>query len=582
MGVDRVKKIEVRPTPSGNHPVFTPSHCDVFPLTDVNRQAITRKIDRLDHPDAKRQNRILDELSQAPGDVRPVVLARLSVANARVRRAILRWLKDHLNDEATLPLMRYVFDTGGDRGEDTGRSMAMAMLLKRARTTNDPGERGRLRAFAEDIAADEHPDVRRLAVRLLAFVGDSGSLLRVETRLTDDDESVRRTAGDTLEVLQNAPAADVPDEPSVPPKEFFDRLVAAAGPYRRQLVARWRRRPDRSAIAIKVVQRSDELVEEALRILIDTPDTAVRTELPSLITDDPNSDAACLALRLLAKLADDNTQSSSETELEAIRLGLDSDKTLNIAAACSAAAAVGLDDASLRLADLTDTRHLPLALEAAESLADLVDSPNDRLFYALHSSLKTAASRLRRSSKPHDDHLQLLAHLMKALRAASTPNTVGTERLHRTVFSLLETAGTHRPVRVTGIQLLLATTPTEGFDRFDHWSTTEAEILAALIDDSGRAGCRRLAVLLERGAPANWEDGFDRTARRLEQTGLVDVGETVVPLLARSPTSGAEQRLEEFAASGDPAISKPARLALRSRRGGGDVIDVEFIPRDES
>lgn len=538
---------------------------------------ITALIDRLDHPDAGIQNRVLDQLSRRAEEAGEVVLANLPVVNARIRRALLRWLDGHLDGEATLPLMRYVFDQRGVVAEQMGRSLAMGLLLRRAKTTDSPQERGRLRAFAEDIVDDEHPDVRRVAVRILAYVGQDRSIEAVEPRLEDDEERIRDAAQKTLEVLRRAAEQPCCADDAEPPGRLRRRLLNSAGPLRRQLVRRWRRHPHRAKIAMQIIEAGGQLRERALRMLLRDPDDRVRGQLPGLVHEQPRGDLAALALRLLAKIG--QPHDTTDGEVEAVRRALHSSSMLVRAAGCRAAASLGLAQFVRRVVALSESRDIPEALDAARSLEQLLGPQHHELLPKLLQSLRT--NDRRRRNGPNDaDAVDIVAHLLAGTRTAVSPNTIGVERLHRAVFDILEHSRGHRPLCVTGIQVLLASTPREGLDEFDRWDRRQMEVLLSMLEGADEGLARRVGELLKRGAP-HGAGGLDEAARGLWDAGAVSVADVVVPLLKRAGTDRADRWLERIAEGDEEPAATEASRVLRRRRGDSDVIDVEFIPRNE-
>lgn len=541
------------------------------------RRVITQKIDRLDHPDATFQDAILEEFSRQPEEVRPVVLANLPVVNARVRRALLRWLDEVLDSEVSLPLMRYVFDERDAISERTGREMAMGLLQKRARTTDIPEERGRLRAFAEDMCDDDNPEVRRMAVRMLGFVGTRRSIPDVELRCSDEQKEVRQAAEKTLDILSEAPD-DAGDGDGISADELRRRLVQSAGPRRRQLVRRWRRHKQRASIAVAILRRRAGLREEALRILIEEPTAEARPFLAPLILEDPERGLAALALRLLAKVGQPGQ--AGPDEVAAIRRTFRSSSVLNRAASCAAIKAFGLRGFVEDLVAATESRQLSVALEAARALDGLVDASDTDRIPALCEAVRTN-DRRRRQHSDSRERVQMVAHLLSALSGVVSPSTIGVHRLQRTVFEVLENAGDQRPLQVTGIELLLASTPESGLDRFHRWDEGQASLLIELLNGADRPVIQRVAKLLYRGAPAGMTE-LGEAAYDLWKTGYVDGEKIVVPLLERTDTQEAREMLTEIANGGDERASLAARQSLRRDRNSRDVIDAEFTPRDDS
>lgn len=538
--------------------------------------AIVRQIERLDHPDVHLQDAVLEQLSRQPDKARPVVLERFSEFNARIRRALLRWLIEEPSPEVALPLMRYVFDEADTAAEQNGRSMAMTILWERAQQTTLPEERGRLRAFAEDMCDDDNPEVRRLAVRILAYVGNRRSQTQVELRLRDDDAEVRNAARRALDALAGAPGPE--DEPEEAADELRRKLLQSAGPRRRHLVHRWKEHSQRADIAVDLLRRGGDLRSESLQILVEEPNPDARPYLASMVLDDPEGELAILALRVLSRIAEHIDESPRPDEERAIRIALESKTMLNRAAACAAVGAFGLERFARRLIRLVESRHLPVALEAAMSLDGLLDHSHDEWLEHLVEALRINERRRRRHPRDRDC-IRIVAHLLSAVRDVISPSTIGVERLQRVVFDILAAGGGHRPLQVTGLQLLLASTPPDGVESIRRWNDEQVAVLVDLLVRAERQALRRIATLLWRAAPRRARR-LDEAAEKLWKSDAVDVADIVVPLLDRADTDRALELLADIADGEDPSASQAARDVLRRRRNERDVIDVEFIPRD--
>lgn len=540
----------------------------------ADASAIARLIDRLDHPDAIHQDQILSRLSAIAGEAFPVVLANFELANPRVRRALLRWLQDHLSGEATLPLMRYVFDETSNIQEETGRAMAMSLLLARARSSERPEEIGRLRAFAEDIAFDRNPEVRRLAARILAFSGNQRSLSIVEELANDPDEDVRSAARAALPALEEAPFDS--GASSISAEELFRALQQSAGPRRRQLVRQWRRHPEAAPIALDLLRARSELQAEALQILLKNPLPEARSFLAPLALKDPDGGIAPLALRLMAALA--SPGEARQDEVDAIRRSLHSLSSLSRAAGCEAVAAFQLP---LFIPDLLKMVLLPeiaIALPAAKALDELGRLAPES---ALHPLLQAVELNERRRSARRDekDLIHLVAHLQSAIQKIVTPQTLGVESIHRLAINQLQRGGRQDPIRITAIQMLLSSTPEEGYAEEDRFSPAAAAVLLEVLPLVEPKSARRIAALLLRVAPAGLP-GLDGALRRIWRSGAVDLEETLIPLLARSGSPEAMEMLKTLSTVEDPGVAEAARAILRKDRNQRDFIDAEFLPRD--
>ncbi len=545
-------------------------------MDERTRTRLVQKIDRLDHPDAGLQDTILDEFSRDPEGVRPVILANLPLVNDRVRRALLRWLTRHHDARSTLPLMRYVFDERNTIAEQAGRAIAMAILHRRARQTGEPEERGRLRAFAEDLTEDLSPEIRRQALRILAFVGNERSVSFVEPRLADDDEEVRAAAHEAMNVLSEAGPDDTEEPRSA--AEIQRLLLESAGPLRRQLVRQWRRHPEKADIAAAILKTGD-LRTQALQVLLEEPRQEVRPSLAGIVLDAPDGPDAALALRLLTALASqDSAPALTNEEEQAIRRGLETTSVVTTGAACDAAARLRPAGAFRRLLSLTHSNNLSVCLAAAAGVDHLASRDDSERVRDMIQSIEL--NDRRRTEEANDpDRIKIIAYLQSALRKMVHPGLVGVETVHRLAITQLRRAGRHQPIRVTALQLLLASTPEEGLDEVWRWDERDVSRLLEVLPHCDGPALQRLGTILARCAPRGLPE-LTEVAREFYRSGEVDVATVIVVLLDRADSPESNALLEEISRRGDDGADAAAQV-LRRRRNDADVIDAEFIPNDK-
>ena len=543
-------------------------------MSDITA-SIVRKIDRLDHPDARLQDEILREFSRRENEARPVILANLPLVSPRVRRALLRWLAQDPHESATLPLMRLVFDLAEKIEQRIARTLAMRILVQRATATGSPEERGRLRAFGEDMCGDAEPEIRAMAAELLAYVGNTDSVIYLEALRSDPEQDVREAGERAITILNEAPEDG--DQRPVVVSQMVVQLEQSAGPRRRQLVRRWRRHPRSAEIAVELLRRRRGVETESLQVLLNAPHQEARPFLAPIILRDPGSDTASLALRLLAELG--RPEDVKADEVEAVRRSYYSDAPLSRAAAVAAIGALGLRGFFDELLRWTESQDLAMAVEAARSLSVMAGPSDEERLEELRLALETNERR-RRVDSSQEDRVLINAYLLSAIRAVVRPDMVGADRICRTVLALLASGAREPSLRVTSIQVLLAATPDEGLGRHRRWDESQVETLVALLAGGDRGVIRRVAKLLRRGAPTNC-DALTRGAAAIWRSGFVDTAEVVVPLLVHADTDRARELLVEVAASDDPEGARAARGALREHRNSQEIIDADYVPRDD-
>lgn len=534
---------------------------------------IARKIDQLEHPDAVLQDSILAELSAQAERALPVVLANFPLVSARVRRALLRWLINHPSSEISLPLMRYIFDERENMAEDMGRVMAMGLLFRRAEMTENPSERGRLRAFSEDISRDSNPEIRTLAVRILAHIGDARSIEAVEPLRADKDEQVREAAYQALAILEDA--IPTGEESTQSKEELLQQLLNSYGPRQRQWVRHWHRHNERASIALSILRNRGDLRGQALQILLKEPRKQARPFLAPMILENPSSDLAILSLRLLVELVPPGE--SRPDEVEAIRRALRSTSLLSRAAACAAIEALELPNFLDEVASYLLSPDLELATAAARAVAALATREHQHLINPLCQAIDLHERR-RREELSQVGRAELVTSLLTAMQAILSPRSLYIDEVQRLTLRTLERSGHHRPIRAAGVALLLELTPPAGLDESKRWDEAPCRLLLSLLEPQDLASARPMAELLKRVAPSQLP-GLASAAKELWESGAVDVIALIIPLLERAETEEAFKILKEISHGDDPKAAQAARDALRRYRNKGDVIDAEFIPR---
>ena len=529
----------------------------------------------LDHPDAELQDRLLARLDRRPEDAYPVVLEALSMdtpwSSERIRRALLRWLANHLDARATLALMRYIYDSQGDPVEDLGRGLALALLRRRARRSEDPSERGRLRAFAEDLLRSEDPEVQLVCAQLLGHVGTAASRGPLRKCPRRDRPRLQAAVQKSLQALQEAPP-----NPHVHDPLSVDRLTArlrqSAGPRRTQLIRRWKKHPRRHEIALALLEEPD-LQSTALQCLIARPAPEAREPIAALM--DHQSHAA-LAIRAFGRLAIEQPTSRDRTFL---RRALESSDPLIQSAAADAVQRLQLYELVRPVIALSHDDFVPVAQSAAEALQAMAGSALGEHLLSLEHSLDRNLTKLSRRGDS-DARMEILQALLEALEAAMAPSLVGLDRLQRRLVD--ELLRPDLPDALLTPLLSLLSQAVMGDQGPSRWPTALSERCLGWLNEND-SNDRRV------GAIANLVEPLTSPQQPL-RFALVQAVAGRAPALAsrylhdwwrEGPSPEVDQVLEAWSQHhSDGSLKEASRQLLQTRRMDRQQIDVTYIPRD--
>ncbi|RAL23644.1 hypothetical protein DL240_05650 [Lujinxingia litoralis] len=543
------------------------------------RADIARTIARLDHPDAIHQNELLAHLSTHGDEAVEAALASLGLLNPRVHRALLRWLNGRLTPKHALPLMRYIFDAATRIEEQSGRTLAMAMLerLVDDQAEYDSGLRGRARAFAEDLLSDRDPDIVRAALAILMTTGDGRSALKIESARAH----LEALAPEVLpRVLAALDGLSVRGEAPATPDSFAASLLRAAGPRRRLLVREWRRRDDRRDIALAILSKGHGPIDEALQILIGSPCPQARAVLGDYLLS-ADATRLTLTLRALASIA---TPPASPAERAALRSALPHPDSLVREAAAALAEGLQLDDAAVEralLGMLLESDAL-LSLAAARALAAVPGPLTPSAFGKLVRAADMLAGRWPAGGSQEEDERAALG-LAWTLRAAARrlPEALRPDAQEHLAMRGLAIVALNQglggaPTVIASLELLdaLSTGAPEP------WPEDQLVGLIRLGQNAEAKIARRAARVLLKVAPEALE-GLDGVA----ENDSLDTLSLQIPLLERSRSEEAIKRLQSLSEHPDVDISEAAHDALarqRHARNQAEFIEAEFIPHKRS
>ncbi len=492
-------------------------------------------------------------------------------SSERIRRALLRWLGEHLDARATLTLMRYIYDSQGNPLEDLGRGLALALLRRRARRSEDPSERGRLRAFAEDLLSADDPEVQIVCAQLLGHVGTAASRGPLRECPRRDRPRLQTAVQKSLQALQEAPRSPQVDD-TLSVERLTTRLRQSAGPRRTQLIRRWKKHPRRHEIALALLEEP-AFQSTALQCLIARPAPEAREPIAALM-DHPSH--AALAIRAFGRLSIKQPTSRERTLL---RRALESSDPLVQSAAANAVQRLRLYELVRPVIALSHDDFVPVAQSAAEALKAMAGSVLGEHLLSLEHSLDRNLTKLSRHGDD-DARIEILQALLDALEAAMGPSLVGLDRLQRRLVDELMRPDPPGDL-ITPLLSLLSQAMMNDQDP-SRWPPT----LPQRCLDWGReedSDDRRVGAIAALVEPLT-------TPQQPLRITLVQAVAGRAPSLAakylhdwwrKGPSPEVDQVLETWADHhSDGSLKKASQQLLQTRRMDRQEIDVTYIPRD--
>ncbi|MEZ4460152.1 MAG: hypothetical protein R3E66_10555 [bacterium] len=231
-----------------------------------------------------------------------------------------------------------------------------------------------------------------------------------------------------------------------------------------------------------------------LNFLLESGDPIGRPIALNLLLREGTNANRAIAFRLLAM----HLHADADTdECEVVRGGLYDTDVFVRAAAAMCAGASGDEDLARRAIAAVDITEGEVALAAAKGLSAGLGQSDRHLFPALEAAFERV--HRRRLASNDETFVYTEAYLLRAVGHA-TSGSRGTSEVQRMALRALFDAEHHRPVLITGLELLEQSTPDEGLTADLRWPAEMVRDLAMVLGVDDREVQQRALRLLVRGA----------------------------------------------------------------------------------
>lgn len=530
----------------------------------ANPQQIAQLVDNLAHPDQQTRRKYMNRLIELGSEAVPVLTANLRMVEANVRPSLVRVIGEIGDDEALLPLMRYVFDTEGEPAEGDARGLAMQAIMQIA----EPRHADRLFEFLLDMKEDEDPFVRGYVIEAFGRLGDKRAMPFVREAFEDPDEFVRECADRARAALENSDTASLDSKLSG--RELLQKIRTVSGSELDYYMSELLERDDAFELAVKLVREDDHDTLRGLRTLQKLGDPRARDVVRRQFDVTTSEAARAVCLRILAGHLEGD---ATADEVAVIEKGLHSRDGFISLAALRAAGASGHYDltmAAIKAVKETDTTR---AVTAAEALAHGFSPDLVRLLPEVLEALER--THRRRLSDPARDLVRTEAFLLRALDRVVDADTMGASDVRQAALESLEDAAEQPPILVTSLSLLIDLLPEDGLPQDRQWSGPAVQPLLDLLNHSDARVSERALTVLER-AVAPDAPGLSDELSRLLYSDTDQLLDHVIPLLERIGDRRARELLEELSNHNDETVVRAADAALRRGRDSGSTLDVKY------
>jgi HEAT repeat protein len=558
----------------------------------MDRAAIVRLIDQLDHPDAVRQREAKDQLvglasNEAGSQAVGLLTANLRCVNPRVRIGLVHVLAEIGDERALLALMRYVFDERQNVHESNARRLAMQSIMGLA----GPDHATRLFDFLVDMKDDPDPVVRMCVIEAFGGLGEPSAVSYIRDALDDASERVRERAHKSLDSLQmSQPDHSDPDhsDPDHSDPDHSDQLSAedllrevrsATGARLTYCVKLLSEHDNAFALASDLVREDGHRTMVGLQVLQALGDPAAR-HVAARHYQLTRSDAdRAASLRLLAEHLNCDAQAS---EVRIIKQALShSDKFIGLAG-LAAAARSGDQELTYRAVEATRSGDYNVAATASEALSKAGSHLPASLAVHVHDSIQMVNGHRRHNE--HEDLVRTEAYLLRALAKMTEPGAPAgqdqrAQQAQQVALASLRKSSELQPIVITVLELLLRLTPKQGYGIEQRWHPADAASLVPLLRHANPSVRQRALEAIRRGAPGdapNLSHEFERLMRGDPEM----VGESVVPAILATAGPNAKKQLAQLAVANEPTVRRAAESALRRLRNRDPYIDVKFRRAD--
>lgn len=522
---------------------------------------IASLVQQLETPDTTAQRAVMDELELEGSEAIGVLAANLAFSSPRVKAALVQVMGAIGDESALLPLMRYVWDSRQAIQESTARGLAMKAIVEIA----GPQHASRMLSFLLDTSRDQDPFVRGWVAQALGNFGDPSARPILTDMLRDDDLTVREHAEQALQRLRDADGSAL--DQSLDATTLLTRIRQSQGGQQEFYMEQLKQREDALELAATLVREGGRGTIRGLHFLGEVNDGRARLIAGRFLEREPQSPHRAIAMSVIARHL---AQDADEAEKALIRASFyDTDHFMRVTGV-ECAALSGDEELIQRAVDALFKPELEAIHAAARGLSKGLGPRNRALF----PKLLEAFDRIhKRRLKEYSDLLiRGEAYLVRAINRLIEPGALGLSQARNVALRSLFDADHHRPLLITGLELLETTTPNV-LPADQRWDATQTRALAALLDSSDRQIRDRALELIHRGGAK----GMDILVPAIERI-LFDPDadlETAILVLEHVNSSRAKQVLTEVATS-DSLASISAHAALKRMRDNADWIDAEF------
>ncbi len=530
----------------------------------MDRQEVAQLVDALNHPDAKHQRELMDELVAEGASIVEPLVANLAITEPRARVCIVRVLGEVGDKAALLPLMRFVWDTRESIVDGDARGLAMKSIIELGDESDSP----KVFQFLLDIYRDDDAFVRGYALQAMGKFGDRRALPMVQEGLADENEFVRERAQQSVKALESKIAAGPKEDLSA--DEILQSVRGKQGGERAYWLNELRERDDAFELAERLVAEGGRGVFAGLELLLELDDPRARevARRHATATDGPDERAICL--RIMNRWMRHDV---TDEELDLIRGALyDMDEFVQVAA-LEAAGLSGDPTLIERAVDATRDNNMERRFAAARGLSIGLTPDNRRVLPDLIQAFSLANAR--RLAVFNEDTVKVEAYVVRAIHRVVAEGGFGTSQAQEVALTALEGAADNRPLLVTALELLDDTTPEEGFDEDRRWDHESARHLGEVLQHADDDVRDRALDLLLRGGPTRMRSLIEPLTRIIYDRGA-DVAGRVVPLLERIGSDRAIDLLKDLSDEKDDTVRVAAEAALKRMRNEEDFIDAEF------
>lgn len=521
-------------------------------------------VDALDHPDAIHQREIMDELLAEGPSIIDALVANLHTAEPRARSCVVRILGEMGDPEALLPLMRFVFDRRGSIADGDARGLAMKALVEIAQEdTLAP----KMFQFLLDVYQDDDPFVRGYAMTLLGRFGDRRALPIVQEALVDEADFVSERARAAVKSLETkiavAPQEDIADD------ELLQSIRGKQGGERQFYLNELHARENAFELSERLIAEGGRGVIAGLEYMLKSDDPRARGVARRQAMGTDTTDELAICLRILNQHVNGD---ATEDELAVIRGAMYHEDNFVRLAALEAAGRSGDGTLIERAVDFTRDADMDRRHAAARGLSYGLSSEYRKVLPDLMQAFDLANAR--RLAVVTDDTVRIEAYIVRAIRRIIEEGGFGTAQAQEIALTALEGAVEHKPLVVTSLELLDATTPEDGYPDDRRWDPELARNLVELLHHPEDDVRDRALSLIWRGAPP-MPAIYDGLARIVFDKGADIVGK-VIPLLEAIGDERSVKLLHDLTDEKDEAIRVAADAALKRLRNEEQVFDAEF------